>query len=178
MAAYARVIAHLQDTDRVIIPCPADLRRFHSFPNTLTVANMTEMYRTLISEFQPKHTYTSTLTQVHIEMALQRSRCRCFLGIPFLNWTFDKLPSPLLYQIIKKTYHLPPVSYTNFEVIDSSRLIFQDCSIESCYLTGTYRTAPDFQLSISTFRDVCTLNCTLIGGEDRKSEGLVNAPAI
>ena len=30
-------------------------------------------------------------------------------------------------------------------------------------MTGTYRLPPDFQLSISSFRNVCTLNCTLIG---------------
>ncbi|MDO4313295.1 MAG: hypothetical protein Q4C52_09430, partial [Eubacteriales bacterium] len=45
------------------------------------------------------------------------------------------------------------------------------CNIESCYLTGAYRKAPDFQLSVSTFNGICTLNCTLIGTIQRKIEG-------
>jgi len=38
-------------------------------------------------------------------------------------------------------------------------------------MTGTYRIAPDFQLSISTFRETCTLNCTLIGNKQDERNG-------
>ena len=37
--------------------------------------------------------------------------------------------------------------------------------LEMCrFVTGTYRLPPDFQLSISTFRNICKLTCTLVGG--------------
>ena len=83
MTAYVRVIARLQHINKVVIPCPADLRRFQSEPDHLTIANM--------------------------------------------------------------------------------RLYFKNIDVVSCSLAGTFRLPPYFQLTISTFRDVCTFNCTLAG---------------
>lgn len=168
MTAYARVIARMKNVDTVIIPCPADLRRLCHISDQLTVANMTGIYRRITIEINPQNTFSEILSQVDIEMELQKSRYRCFAGIPLLNYAFHTVPRPLLRQIIKANYHLLPVSYTNIGQIDSKKMSFADCRIISCYITGTYRRSPDFQLSISTFRNVCTLNCTLIGqrGDD------------
>lgn len=163
MTAYARTIAHLQDVDTVILPCPADLRRYHRLSDSLTIANMTGIYRRITIEIAPQHTFYETLLQVHIEMELQKQRYRCFAGIPLLNRAFHKIPRPIVGQIIKANYRLLPVSYTNIGRIDHEKLLFKNCGIKSCYITGTYRLPPDFQLSISTFQNVCTLNCTLIG---------------
>lgn len=171
MTAYARTIARLENLDVVIIPCPADLRRFSNETNQLTVANMTGIYRRVTIEIKPQHTFIDTLSQVQIEMDLQKSRYRCFAGIKELYYAFHKVPRPLLGQIIQRTYRLLPVSYTNIGKINGKKLSFNDCHIASCYLTGTYRLPPDFQLSISTFQDVCTLNCTLIGKQEDKRTG-------
>lgn len=171
MTAYARVIARLKGIDIVTIPCPADLRRFSDTTNKLTVANMTGIYRSITIEIKPLHTFMETLSQVQIEMDLQKSRYRCFAGIKALNYAFHKVPRPLLGQIIKATYRLLPVSYTNMGRIDDKKLSFNDCCITSCYMTGTYRLPPDFQLSISTFQNICTLNCTLIGKQEDKTTG-------
>lgn len=167
MTAYARVIARMKSMDTVIIPCPADLRKF-SYTDKLTIANMTGIYRRITIEIDPQSSFDEILSQVHIEMKLQKSRYRCFAGIPLLNWAFHKVPRPLLGQIIKANYRILPVSYTNIGQIDHKSLSFKDCHITDCCITGTYRHAPDFQLSISTFRNVCTLNCTLAGqpGDD------------
>lgn len=170
MTAYIRVIAHRQNTRKVVIPCPADLRRFNQTAG-LTVANMTGVYKTVVTEIEPEHTFSMTLKQVSIEMALQKSRRRCFAGIKFLACMFRKTPLPLLRRIIKMTYHLPAISYTNFGIIDHNQLSFKNCRIEHCYLTGTYRNAADFQLSVSTFHNICTLNCTLVGTEETRTLG-------
>lgn len=168
MTAYARVIAGLKNIETVIIPCPADLRRFSCLENKLTVANMTGIYRRITIEIKPQHSFGETLSQVSIEMQLQKSRYRCFAGIQSLNRTFHKIPRRLLGQVIKATYRLLPVSYTNIGPINHRKLSFNNCRVTDCYITGTYRLPPDFQLSISTFQNICTLNCTLIGqpGDD------------
>ncbi len=163
IAAYARVIARLQNTDKIVLPCPADLRRFQPEQDNLTVANMTGIYKKIIVEINPRHTFSETLSQVCIEMNLQKDRCRCFAGMRLLNVAFHKTPRFVLKKAIRAGYPLLPVSYTNMGIINHEKLYFQDCSIKKCYLTGTYRLPPDFQLSISTFRNTCTLNCTLIG---------------
>lgn len=171
MTAYARAIARLKGIEVVTIPCPADLRHFSNTTDKLTVANMTGIYRSVTIEMEPQHTFMETLSQVQIEMDLQKSRYRCFAGIKALNYAFHKVPRPLLEQIIKAAYRLRPVSYTNIGRIDDEKLSFGDCCITSCYMTGTYRLPPDFQLSVSTFQDVCTLTCTLIGKQEDKIIG-------
>jgi NRPS condensation-like uncharacterized protein len=168
ITAYVRVIAHLQKVKTVVIPCPADLRRFLSVSDKLSIANMTGIYRRVTIEIEPDHSFSKTLSQVHIEMELQKSRCRCFSGIRILEFAFHKIPRLLLEQSIKLSYQLMPVSYTNFGRIDHEKLIFWDNRIKSCYMTGTYRLPPDFQLSISTFENMCTLNCAFVGREKDK----------
>lgn len=172
MAAYSRVIAYSLGESKVVIPCPADLRRFLlSVKSKLTVANMTGIYRTLVIDVEREHDFDSTLGQVQIEMDIQKSRYRCFVGIRTLSKLYWRLPVPLLKRAIQTTYRLAPVAYTNLGVIDSRRFIFHGCDIVRCYLTGSYRAAPDFQLSISTFDDVCNLNCMLIGGHANRKIG-------
>lgn len=171
MTAYARVIARLKNMNTVVLPCPANLRKFHPGSSDLTVANMTGIYRKVVIEIPPGCSFTATLQQVHWEMELQKARKRCFAGIKALNKAFYQVPRPLLEQVIKVSYRLLPVSYTNLGRIDHEKLCFKDCTIQSCYLTGTYRLPPDFQLTISTFKNICTLNCTLLGTGNTKRAG-------
>jgi len=171
ITAYARVISRLHEIQTVVIPCPADLRKFSSMQGKITVANMTGIYRKIVVEIKPQHSFSQTLSQVHIEMELQKSRFRCLVGIRPLDYTFHKIPRFILALGIKWFYHLLPVSYTNFGKIDHTKLFFNNCKITSCYTTGTYRFPPDFQISISTFQNVCTLNCTLTGQDTDKMTG-------
>lgn len=171
MTAYARVIARLQNTDTVVLPCPADLRRFFPRSRELTIANMTGTYQRLTIEIPFGSPFCRTLQQVHIEMALQKSRRRCFSGIKVLNGISRKVPLPLLEQIIKMSYRLPPVSYTNLGVIRHEKLRFKETRIQDCFFTGTYRLPPDFQLTISTFRGACTLSCTFATSPEGRKNG-------
>lgn len=171
IAAYARVIAHMHNMEKIVVPCPADLRRFGSMPDGLTVANMTGVYKRVIVEVKPRDVFISTLMQVQIEMALQKFRNRCFSGIRLLDFAFGKVPYPILKSATKEIYQLPPVSYTNIGVIDDVKLHFKGFHITNCFVAGTYRLSPDFQLTVSTFRNQCTLNCALIGDSCDKQHG-------
>lgn len=171
MNAYARVIAKLQNINTVVLPCPADLRRFYPELDALTIANMTGIYRRITVEIPLGCSFGMTLQQVHIELALQKSRYHCFVGIKALDKVFRKVPHHLVGRVIKAAYRLAPVSYTNFGIISHEKLCFANCTIQNCFLTGTYRHPPDFQLTISTFKNRCTLNCTLIGSVDSERTG-------
>ena len=171
MTAYARVIARIQNIDVVVLPCPADLRKFYPGSKYLTVANMTGIYRRITVENPLKYEFTSTLQQLHIEMLLQKSRRRCFIGIKKLNKIFHYIPYGILSYVIRAAYKTLPVSYTNFGIINHEKISFKECFVQNCFMTGTYRIAPDFQLSISTFRETCTLNCTLIGNKQDERNG-------
>lgn len=171
MTAYARVIARLQNMDTVSFPCPANLRLFFPQAPKLTVANMTGIYRKIAVEIEHGCTFSSTLQQVHIEMSLQKARYHCFSGIEALYKAYRRIPRLILKQIIKTSYRLLPVSYTNIGVISDTMLHFKDCTVQSCFFTGTYRLPPDFQLAVSTFRNISTLTCTLLGSLDDMKNG-------
>ncbi|MGF7012141.1 NRPS condensation-like uncharacterized protein/uncharacterized membrane protein YdjX (TVP38/TMEM64 family) [Lachnospiraceae bacterium PF1-22] len=171
IAAFARVIARLQSIDKVVLPCPADLRRFKPVGNDLTVANMTGIYKRITIEVGPEDKFSSTLMQTHIEVELQKSRYRCFAGIQPLDFSFHKVPRPILKKAIKAFYRILPVTCTNVGVINDDKLNFKGSTVKSCFMTGAYRQSPDFQLTVSTFRNICTLNCTLIGDENDEKIG-------
>lgn len=170
LAAYACVVANEWNVDHILLPCPADLRRFSPTPDALTIANMTGVFRIAV-ELQSQRRLTEILKQVQIEMALQKKRRRCFSGISFLHGVSLETPVVLLEHLCKWHYHIPPISYSNFGAIDAERLTFKNCVIEKCFLSGTFRIPPDFQLSISTYQGVCTLSSNLIGSAERISKG-------
>lgn len=174
MTAYARVVARLRGDSRVVLSCPADLRRFAQGEGIgrLTIANMTRSYKRVLVDASEGVPFTTAVRAVHREMALQRESSRCFGGIRALRALVPKLPPTLMEAVIRRAYRINPVSYTNIGIIDSARLSFDGLLVEDCFLTGTYRLPPDFQLSVSTFDGICTLNCTLEGSaEDRRLSG-------
>lgn len=171
MTAYSRIIAQRLRETNVSIPCTVDLRRVCFEKNRLTIGNMTGLYRSIPVFVADDDSFETTLLQIHKVVKRQRETLQCFRGIKILQMLYRRIPARNLVWLIRENYHLNPISYTNMGRIDSSRLYFADCNIKSCYTTGTYRKASDFQLSVSTFKNVCTLNCTLSGGIQRKTEG-------
>ena len=104
-------------------------------------------------------------------MTQQKARNRCFADLRSVGSLRALLPDRLTEAILRKGYKLKPVSFTNLGVIDHERLCFEDSTVETCYMTGTYRKAPDFQLTVSSFRGACTLNTTMLGDENDEALG-------
>jgi NRPS condensation-like uncharacterized protein/uncharacterized membrane protein YdjX (TVP38/TMEM64 family) len=171
LTAYARVVTSILKTDSIVLPCPADLRRFGDLADSLTIANMTGMYKPWIT-VKPDECFEATLRRVHSEMARLKSSYSCFMGVPLLRFFYNKLPLFLSNAVVKKHYTISPISYSNLGVIEDEQLTFTGNRINHCFLTGAYRYSPDFQLFVSTYRNTCTLNCTLIGSDRRKEMGL------
>jgi NRPS condensation-like uncharacterized protein/uncharacterized membrane protein YdjX (TVP38/TMEM64 family) len=171
LTVYARVVTRVLETDSIVLPCPVDLRRFWKSADTLTIANMTGIYKLRII-VKPDKCFETTLLQVHKEMAQLKASYDCFIGMPLLHLLYNKVPLFFLNRIAKKYYTILPISYTNLGVIEDEKLTFDGNRMNHCFLTGTYRYSPDFQLSVSTYRNTCTLNCTLIGSDRRKEIGL------
>ena len=170
MTAYARVVARTAGQSLVVLSCPADLRRFRksSIVERLTVANMTGAFKRVVVNGTESVPFADAVAAVNREMRLQKDGARCFSGVKELHTLYSILPVKLLGAVVRRVYRINPVSYTNIGRIDRELLAFDGLRVEDCYLTGTYRIPPDFQLSVSTFDGMCTLNCTLVGpDEDR-----------
>ncbi len=181
MAAYARTVARRLGTNAAVLPCPADLRRFDpSFAERhLTVANMTGNYREVRIATPPDAPFGTVLADAHRAMARQKAGLRCLDGVRVLHRAHGKVPVRLLTALVRAGYHTAPVSFSNIGAVDCKRLCFAGCTVEECYLTGTYRLPPDFQLTVSTFQGVCTLACTLLGTpeDERRGQALLDEVA-
>lgn len=168
LAAYAQVAAGLLGAERLVLPCPADLRRLLPGPAGLTVANLTGMYRVAV---EPAPSFPTTLERVHGEMCRQKARRSCCAGLPLLRRAARVLPPGPLRGLIRRFYRLSPVSYSNLGEIDAARLRFDGCAVRACFLSGACRTAPDFQLTVSTFQGTCTLSSALTASRSGLTQG-------
>lgn len=166
MASYAYALKSFTSQNEIILPCPADLRKFDVQNGTLTVANMTGKYLCPISLAKDDGLKEITLA-VHQEMERQKSHYDCFRFIPFLQILHVILPVNLLRHITKVFYSVEPISYTNMGTVDEN-IFFEGTTIKECYLCGTYRQAPSFQVSISTYKNVCTLAVNMCGTEKQR----------
>lgn len=165
--AYFRVLHLLKKDSMYCLPCPVDLRRYAADSPELTAANLTGIYIVSVT-IKDNNTFDEILIQVKNEIQRQKDNRCCLKNIKLLSAASRCIPFSILNFLCSKLYHPLPISYTNVGIIDDSKLQFGDCQIEHCYLTGTYRKPPDFQLSVSTYKSRCTLNCTFYGNQKRK----------
>lgn len=170
MASYAYALKSFTTQEEIILPCPVDLRKFGGQNGRMTVANMIGKYLCRIS-LAKDNELKEIILAVHQEMERQKSHYDCFHLILFLQLLHAILPANLLRHITKALYSVEPISYTNMGTIDE-KLLFQGTTIKECYLCGTYRKAPSFQVSISTYNNVCTLAVNMCGTEKQKIIGM------
>ena len=83
-----------------------------------------------------------------------------------------------LQQIVEANYHVREIGYTNFGVIDDQRLVFDQLPVTQCLLTGSFRTAPMFQVACSTFKGELSLGFNMIGTDEEVQFGRVVTTAM
>ncbi|AIQ21325.1 hypothetical protein H70357_35035 [Paenibacillus sp. FSL H7-0357] len=170
MGSYAYALKSFTAQDEMILTCPANLRKFSTLNGKLTIANMTGKYLCRISLAKDEE-LKETILAVHQEMERQKSHYDCFHSILFLHILHTILPIKLLRHITRAFYSVEPISYTNMGAINEN-IFFQGITIKECYLCGTYRQAPSFQVSISTYKNVCTLAVNMCGTEKQRITGM------
>jgi NRPS condensation-like uncharacterized protein len=170
MASFSYSLKSFTTQVEMILPCPADLRKFGTQNDKLTIANMSGKYLCHISLAKEEQLKEITLA-VHQEMERQKSHYGCFHFILFLQILHAILPANLLRLITKSLYSVEPISYTNMGTIDE-KIFFQGITMKECYLCGTYRKAPSFQVSVSTYKNVCTLAANMYGTKKQRIIGM------
>lgn len=171
MAAYACALKASTLREEIILPCPADLRKYDRRNGNLTIANMTGKYLCHISLAKENRLREIALA-VHKEMEWQKSRYSCFHQVPLLQILHAVLPNRVLRLAVRPLYSVEATSYTNMGTIDEHGVFFQGMSIKECYLCGTYRQSPSFQVSISTYKNVCTLAANMLATEEQRISGM------
>lgn len=171
MASYVYALKSFSLQSDIVLPCPADLRKFHTQKGQLTIANMTGKYLCHISPSKSDSLKELTLA-IHQEMERMKSHYACFHFIPLLQLLYMVLPVNLLQNITRAFYSIEQISYTNMGRLEAQQILFQDIVIKECYLCGTYRKAPSFQVSISTYKNTCTMAVNLYGTKNQKNTGM------
>jgi NRPS condensation-like uncharacterized protein len=167
LAAYARVVARILDTDFVVLPCPADLRPFFAEKPAFTIANMVGSYRLPIT-IGSNDGFDTTMRQIHENLRMQKEHRKCFAGIHILGLLCDMLPPTIAHSVERSVGFVLLNSYTNMGIADEQKLRFEGCVITDCFLTGSYRYSPGFQLSVSSFCDELSLCNTVLGSDHRR----------
>lgn len=103
------------------------------------------------------------LADVHQQMQEEKARCSDLHTIQLLHPIMKHLPLAVTKAVAKAGFHSPEISYTNLGKIDAASIYFDDCTITQLYLLGRARIYPSFQISVSTWKDTCTLACHVTG---------------
>ena len=162
LTAYCRLLSRKTRTDRIVIPCPVDLRKYLRNNQKHGICNLTSNFicDVVIKEGD---SFQNTLSQVSAQMNQQKNSSNCLKPIIMLELAFHLLSYQKMQKIFGKIFTIPVISYTNIGIIDSKLLKFANADILDVFVTGAIKYVPYFQVAVSTYEERCTLSCNLYG---------------
>lgn len=167
ITAYARALYRETGNERIIIPCPIDLRKYISEKQEHGICNLTSNY--ICDVYINKYSsFLDILNEVSRQIKLQKSNKNCLKPVLMLELIFSLLSFNLMRKVFHKVFTIPVTSFTNLGIIDKNQLDFNDITIEYMYLTGAVKQVPYFQIAVSTYNGVCTISSNLYGTENDK----------
>ena len=165
ITAYAREIYRILKAPEITIPCPVDLRKFGKKKQIFGICNLTGLYNCSVN-ISENEAFDDTLHKVTEQMNAQKSSTDCVKLPMFLDMIYRTLPLRMLISRFRKMRMTPFITYTNLGIIDERRICFGSRNVEKAYITTAIKRNPYFQLSVSTFKDCCTLSASLFATEE------------
>ena len=167
LAAYAWALHARTGLNRIILPCPVDLRKY--IPETVRygICNLTSNFICDITVYEADG-FDGVLGQIRSQIQAQKSSDTCLKPVLSLEIASRLIPFPVMREKFKQSFTVPIVSYTNLGIIDAGRLTFANVAVAGAYMTGAVKYAPYFQISVSTYRDACTLSSNMYGTDEDK----------
>lgn len=149
------------------ICCAVDLRRYINNKEEIGLCNQTGNIFCNVSDCKSKK-FEEVLKEVHSIMTIEKQNENCLKSVKMLNSFFSVLPKRLASWIIKKVISNPPIAFTNLGIIDESRLNFNGIETEDCFITGSMKVAPNFQVAVSTFQGEVTVGVNMCVSNEEK----------
>lgn len=165
LAAYARTLRDRTGCCDIVLPCPVDLRRYGKAGQRFGFCNLTSNYFCHL-EMRRDESFDETLVAVAAQMKAQKESDACLKGPLLLHALARVVSRRRLEDAFFKAVGVPTVSFTNVGIIDENRLVFGTIRPESAFFATALKRPPSFQLSVSTFRDACTMTSSLYANED------------
>jgi len=166
LAAYIKTLHTLFGWDAISLPCPVDLRKFSNGAD-ISVCNLTGNYHCEIQTEQ-MDTFENILARVSLQMRKQKDSNDCLKEPELFHILYHLMPRGLLKKLFFRIAPVPVLSYSNLGMLDEKKLMFKGTDILNAFISTAVKPVPYFQLSISTYKDICTLSCcTMAKGKDR-----------
>lgn len=162
LAAYARALRNWTGSAHIEVPCPVDLRKYKKDKKPCGLCNLTGNYR-CAADIPSDEPFDETLQKISAQMSAQKKSTACLQGPAALNLVFRLLPLPVLSRLFPKIFKIPVVSYTNLGILDEQRLAFSGTEISDAFFVTAVKSAPYFQVSVSTWKGACTLSSAFYG---------------
>ena len=169
LTAYTRILKRMSGSDRVIIPCPVDLRKYLKPDKKPGICNLTSNYICDVM-IKREDTFEDTLVQVSKQMNQQKSSLNSLKAVILMEFAFHLFSFPLMKKLFSKLFVVALISYTNLGLIDKNKLSFEGTKIKDVSISGALKYVPCFQLAVSTYDGCCTLSCNLYGTPRDKIE--------
>ncbi len=166
LAAYAQTLHRETRLNRIILPCPVDLRKYLLPEQKHGICNLTSNLICDI-EIEKGDGFLSTLGQISSQMAAQKASLNCLKSQLTMELFSRFVPFGVMQSVFHKAFKIPLVSYSNLGVLDNVILSFGE--ITEAYLTGAVKRVPYFQVAVSTFQDRCILSCNMYGTRSDQS---------
>ena len=162
LCAYAQTLHSISAANAVTIPCPVNLRSYLQKKPSWSIANFVGDFQVTLHGLDHRD-WRELLADVHQQMQEEKARCSDLHTIQLLHPIMKHLPLAVTKAVAKAGFHSPEISYTNLGKIDAASIYFDDCTITQLYLLGRALIYPSFQISVSTWKDTCTLACHVTG---------------
>lgn len=144
------------------LPCAIDLRRF--LPNH-KAGGVCNLMSNLCCSIGPDlgTDFEDTLLKVKQEMDVEKNNLGNIRNILCLEKLFDLCPYRTAFNLLRKYFSNPPISFTNIGILGKDKIVFGNSMINDAFMTGSIKYVPNFQLSLTTFDDRATLCVNLYG---------------
>ncbi|MFD1670791.1 condensation domain-containing protein [Agrilactobacillus yilanensis] len=164
MAVFGQLMQSYAAVPEITLACPTDTRQYlpEKERQQLRIQNATARYNTAVTNdfTQP---LTATIQAFHQQMTMLKQDQQFLQSIRQLLTLAKTQPISALREVVQQNYSVRPIAYTNFGIIDASRLNFTGCTIKHCLLTGSFREAPAFQAAFSSFNHEIIIGFNMIG---------------
>lgn len=161
MAAYFIALYKTWGKRAQSIVCAVDLRKYLGKEQINGLCNMTSNLVCSIQNNGEMNTFEQMLKAVNKSMDMQKKSYDCMNQVYLLNLIYNRLPFMISKRIIKKVLKNPPIAFTNLGIIDDKKLYFSGSDIKKCFITGSIKYVPNFQVAVSTFKADVTVSINL-----------------
>ncbi|MFC6169593.1 hypothetical protein [Loigolactobacillus jiayinensis] len=164
MATFGQIIQQYSGVPDLTLACPTDMRQFFPPSPALRIANFTARYNLALPNTRDLP-LSQVVQKVHQQMQTLKVRRQFLDSVADLLKRAQTDSIVALQQVAEANYHVRPIAYTNFGVIDAKRVKFSGTAITNFIMTGSFRRAPMFQVAAGTFAAQLTLAFNMIGSQ-------------